>query len=173
MDKRLLLLALGGFAGSVESFLLGSLLPSIGTDVGVSIGQAGYLVFAYALVYAIGTPILSTVFGGLDRRRLLASAEFLFASSALAMALLPQFGWLVAARICLALGAGLYTATALATAVALAPSGRHGRAIAIVVAGQSFAVLAGVPAGAFIASMLGWRAVYGIVGGSALLRPRL
>ena len=48
VDTRLLLLALGGFAGSVESFLLGSLLPSIGNDTGVTIGQAGYLVFAYA-----------------------------------------------------------------------------------------------------------------------------
>lgn len=169
MDTRLLLLALGGFAGSVESFLLGSLLPSIGSDVGVSVGQAGYLVFAYALVYAIGTPVLSTMFGGLDRRRLLVGGEFLFAAGALAMALLPQFGWLLAARICVALGAGLYTATALGTAVALAPSDRRGRAIGIVVAGQSFAVLAGVPAGALIASMFGWRAVYGIVAGLGLV----
>lgn len=163
MDTRLLWLALGGFAGTLESFVLGSLLPGIAADTGVTIGQAGLLVFCYALAHAIGTPILSALFGHVDRRKLLAGAELTFAGCALLLALAPEFGLLLAARIALALGAGLYTATAYATAVAISPPERRGRAMGTVVAGQSLAVLIGVPLGAFVAANFGWRTVYFIV----------
>ncbi len=168
MDTRLLWLALGGFCGGLESFLIGSLLPGISTEMGVSIGVAGMVVTGYALTHGFGTPVLAALFGGADRRRLLAAAEFTFAVAALLIALSPAFGWLFAARILLAFGAGLYTVTALATAVAMSPPERRGRAIGTVVAGQSAAVLIGVPAGALIAATYGWRAVYVIVAALAL-----
>lgn len=163
MDTRLLWLALGGFAGALESFLLGSLLPGISTEMGVTIGQAGLVVFGYALVHGFGTPVLAALFGGADRRKLLSIAELTFAVAALLIALSPEFGWLFAARIALAVGAGLYTVTALATAVAMSAPERRGRAIGAVVTGQSLAVLVGVPVGAMIAATFGWRAMYFIV----------
>ncbi|MBK8082931.1 MAG: MFS transporter [Devosia sp.] len=169
MDTRLLWLALGGFAGALESFLLGSLLPGISADMGVTIGQVGLVVVVYALVHGFGTPVLTALFGGTDRRKLLGLAELTFAAAALCIALSPEFGWLFAARVALAVGAGLYTVTALATAVAMSPPERRGRAIGIVVSGQSLAVLAGVPLGALMATTFGWRSMYFVIAALGLM----
>lgn len=163
MDTRLWWLALGGFAGAFESFLLGSLLPSISTDMGVTIGVAGLVVTGYALVHGLGTPVLAAIFGAADRRKILTTAEFTFAIAALLIALSPEFPWLFVARIVLAVGAGLYTVTALATAVGMSTPERRGQAIGTVVAGQSAAVLVGVPVGALLAANFGWRAVYIVI----------
>ena len=63
MDMRLFWLALGTFAIGVEGFVIATLLPAIAADSGVPITQAGYLVFAYALSYAVGAPVLSAATG--------------------------------------------------------------------------------------------------------------
>lgn len=160
MDVRLLWLALGAFAGSVESSLIVSVLPAIASETGVSLSQAGYLIFGYSIAYGIGTPVLSTVFGHVDRRSVVAGAELLFGLMALLLGVLPGFLLLVLARTLLALGAGLFTSTAQATAVALAAPGKRGTAISTVVMGGSIAVAIGAPASALVAQFLGWRAAY-------------
>ncbi|KQU97381.1 MFS transporter [Devosia sp. Root105] len=160
MDVRLLWLALGAFAGSVESSLIVSVLPAIAAETGVSLAQAGYLIFGYSIAYGIGTPLLSTLFGHLDRRSVVAGAELLFGLMCLLLGVLPGFLLLVLARTCMALGAGLFTSTAQATAVALAAPGKRGSAISTVVMGGSIAVAVGVPASALVAEFLGWRVAY-------------
>ncbi|WP_025030706.1 MFS transporter [Nitratireductor aquibiodomus] len=74
MDKRLFLLALGAFAVSTVAFVFAGLLPLIASDTGVTVAEAGYLVSAYSLAYAIGTPILSALTGAMNRRRVIALA---------------------------------------------------------------------------------------------------
>ncbi|OEO30393.1 hypothetical protein VW23_021580 [Devosia insulae DS-56] len=160
MDVRLLWLALGAFAGSVESSLIVSVLPAIAAETGVSLAQAGYLIFGYSIAYGIGTPLLSTLFGHLDRRTVVAGAELLFGLMCLLLGVLPGFLLLVLARTFMALGAGLFTSTAQATAVALAAPGKRGSAISTVVMGGSIAVAVGVPASALVAEFLGWRVAY-------------
>lgn len=160
MDVRLLWLALGAFAGSVESSLIVSVLPAIAAETGVSLAQAGYLIFGYSIAYGIGTPLLSTLFGHLDRRTVVAGAELLFGLMCLLLGVLPGFLLLVLARTFMALGAGLFTSTAQSTAVALAAPGKRGSAISTVVMGGSIAVAVGVPASALVAEFLGWRVAY-------------
>lgn len=160
MDVRLLWLALGAFAGSVESSLIVSVLPAIAAETGVSLAQAGYLIFGYSIAYGIGTPLLSTLFGHLDRRTVVAGAELLFGLMCLLLGVLPGFLLLVLARTFMALGAGLFTSTAQSTAVALAAPGKRGSAISTVVMGGSIAVAVGVPVSALVAEFLGWRVAY-------------
>src|SRR5690606_36129355 len=114
MDKRLLLLALGAFATSTVAFVFAGLLPLIAEDAGVSVAEAGYLASAFSLSYAIGTPILSTLAGGMDRRRVITLALLFFAAGNLAAAMsaggLPVF----LAQIVMGMSAGLFAATAQA-----------------------------------------------------------
>ena len=79
MDLRLVWLALGTFAIGVEGFVIATLLPAIAADSGVTMTQAGYLVFAYAIAYAIGAPVLSAFTGKFDRRPLLTAVALVFA----------------------------------------------------------------------------------------------
>jgi len=160
MDTRLIWLALGTFAVGVEGFVIATLLPAIAADSGVTITQAGYLVFAYAIAYAIGAPVLSAFTGRFDRRPLLAVVALVFAAGALMAALSQGYAMLLVARLVIAASAGLYAATAQAAAVTLSTPERRGRAIATVVAGTTMAVALGAPIGAFLSGFAGWRGTY-------------
>jgi DHA1 family inner membrane transport protein len=169
VDTRLLWFVLTGFISGTDSFVIGSLLPSISADLGVTVGEAGYIAFTYAIVYAIGTPILATLFGNIERRKVLIAAELTFFVGAVLTVLAPTLPLLVAARVVVALGVGLFTTMAITTAVAMSPPERRGRTIAIVASGQSLAVLAGVPLGAFVVSVYNWRVIFAAVAVLALI----
>lgn len=167
MDSRLLWLALAAFVGGTEGGLIAGLLPSISQDMGVSIGQAGLLVLAHALAYAIGTPLVAVLLGSFGRRRILAGAELGLAVCALLMAIAPQLEVMLGVRALLAVCAGTFTGTAMATAAMLAPPGQRGRAIQIITLGQSLAVLMGVPLGAWLATQFSWRINYAAIAAMA------
>lgn len=168
MDSRLVWLALGAFAGSVESSVIVGFLPDVAAETGVSVGEAGLLVLGYSLAYGFATPVLSTLFGRHHRRRVVVGAEALFGLAAILVALAPGFPLIFAARTLLAIGAGLFTATAQATAVALAKPGEAGRAVSTVVTGGSLAVAIGAPLGALLGHLTSWRVTYFVLGALAL-----
>lgn len=169
MDFRLLLLAFGSFAGTTESTLVPGLLPAIGTTMGASVAQAGYLVVVYSIAYAIAAPVLSSALGAADRRRTLAAAELILGCCALVIAFAPAFPLMVAARAVLACGAALFTSLGQSTAYALAPPERRGRSVAAMMTGGTLAVAIGAPAFALIGVHSGWRIAYGLVGVLTLL----
>lgn len=169
MDTRLIWLALGTFAVGVEGFVIATLLPAIAADSGVTITQAGYLVFAYAIAYAIGAPVLSAFTGRFDRRPLLAVVALVFAVGAFLAAVSQGYVMLLVARLVIAASAGLYAATAQAAAVTLSTPERRARSVATVVAGTTMAVALGAPIGAFLSGFAGWRGTYFAISGVGVL----
>lgn len=167
MDSRLLWLALAAFVGAVEGGSIAGLLPLISDEMGVSIGQAGWLVMGYSLAYAIGTPLLAVLLGSVGRRRILAGAELGLAICALLMALMPFFEGLVAMRTLLAVCAGTFTGTAMATAAMIAPVGQRGRYMQVISMGQSLAALLGVPLATWAAAQVSWRIDYAAIAAMA------
>ena len=160
MDSRLFWLSLAAFVGAIEGGLIAGILPLISADLGVSLGQAGLLVLFYSLAYALGPPLLALLLGGVGRRRILAWSEFGLAVCALLIVFMPFFEGLVIIRTVLAIAAGTYTGTAMATAAMLAPVGQRGRYMQVISMGQALASLAGVPLGALLAVNFGWRFEY-------------
>ncbi len=160
MDSRLFWLSAAAFVGAIEGGLIAGLLPLISADLGVTLGQAGLLVLFYSIAYAFGPPLLALLLGGVGRRRILAGAEFAFATCALLIVLMTTFDALVVVRTVLAVAAGTYTGTAMATAAMLAPYGKRGRYMQVISMGQAIAALAGLPIGAWLAAQFGWRIVY-------------
>ncbi|ODT43653.1 MAG: MFS transporter [Methylobacterium sp. SCN 67-24] len=160
MDKRLVWLAVGSFAMSTVGFVFSSLLPAIAGDAHVSVPFAGYLIMAFSLAYAIGAPVLSALAGEVDRRRILAATMLFFVAGNLVAASSASFWGLLVAQIMMGMSAGLYAATAQATAVSLAGPEHRARAIAVVVGGTTFAVALGAPVGSLIATMWGWRGTF-------------
>src|ERR1044072_1438822 len=82
MDIRLIWLAPGAFAIGAEGFVISTLLPSISADTGVTLPQAGYLVLAYAVAYAISAPVLATLTGTAGRRNGLVGGALVFSAGA-------------------------------------------------------------------------------------------
>lgn len=169
MDKRLIWLALGAFTVSTEGFVISSLLPDIARDAGISIPLAGTLITAFALAYALGTPILATLTGDWDRRRVILLTLVFFVLGNATAALSSSFEVLLIARVIMAFSTGLFAATAQATAVALVDDHHRARAIAVVVGGTTVAVAVGAPLGALLATVAGWRGTFFAIAGLGIL----
>jgi predicted MFS family arabinose efflux permease len=169
MNPRILLLALGVFAIGTESFVVAGLLPTIAGDLGVSVAVAGQLITAFALVFALGAPLLAALTAAWPQRRLLVGALALFTAATILAALTPAFALLLAARMLAAMGAALYTPTALAAAANMVTPIRRGRALALVGAGTTAALVLGVPLGTWAGVLFSWRVTYGLVAGMGAL----
>ncbi len=164
MDRRLIWLAVGAFATSTMAFVFAGILPLLAAASGVSISEAGHLVTVYALSYAIGTPVLATLTGGADRRKLIVSALVVFLVGVAAAGISRSFLTLGLAQVVMGSAAGLFAATAQATAVAIAGVEHRARAVAAVVGGTTLAVALGAPLGAVIGGLFGWRATFVFIG---------
>ena len=156
-------LAVATFAIGTEAFVIAGLLPVIATDMQISAAATGQLVTAYALAYAVGSPILAVAFNNLDRRNVLTLALVAFIAGNLLAVVAGNFPLLLASRMLMALGAGLCTPTAIGVAVAIASPERRGRAVALVTSGITVATVVGVPLGSLIGNQFGWRATFALV----------
>ena len=156
-------LALATFAIGTEAFVISGLLPIMAGDLQISLAATGQLVTAYALVYALGSPVLAVAFHNLDRRTVLTLALSLFIAGNLLAVAATGFAMLLVARMLMAVGAGLCTPTALAVAAAISPPERRGRAMALVTSGLTISTVLGVPLGTWIGGLYGWRATFILV----------
>jgi predicted MFS family arabinose efflux permease len=169
MDFRLFWLALGAFAIGAEGFVISSLLPAVSADTGVTIVQGGYLVLAFALAYAIGAPVLASITGHRDRRTTLSASMLVFSLGNVIAGLAHSYEQLLIGRVVMALAAGLYAATAQATAVAISEPHHRARAISVIVGGTTIAVAFGAPLGALLAGVAGWRGTFLAIAGLSVV----
>ncbi len=136
--------------------------------MGVSIPAAGHVISAYAVGVVIGAPVLAFLGAGLPRRGLLVALMVAYAVGNAASALASSYGLLVA-RVATGFPHGAFFGVASLVAASLAPEGRKGRAVAMVMLGLSVANVVGVPAATWLGQHLGWRAAYWLAAGLALL----
>ncbi|MBY6262575.1 MFS transporter [Azospirillum sp. 412522] len=154
-------LALGSFAVGTESFMIAAILPEIAADLSVSEQAAGQLVSVFALTYAASSPVLTALTGAVGRRLLLIATMLAFVAANVVAAVAVSYGGLMAARVLLAMAAGLFVPNANALAGVLVPSSERGRALSVVTSGLSLAIVFGVPLGALVGNTLGWRMTFG------------
>ncbi|MGO4735324.1 MFS transporter [Bosea sp. 2KB_26] len=163
MDTRLVWLAGGAFVIGTGSLMITGILPNLAAAFGTSIDTAGLLISLFAVAYALGSPILSTLLGDVDRRMVLAGSLSIFALANLLAAFATSFAWLMVARIAMAFAAGVFMPSANAVAVALVSAERRGRAIALVTGGMTVSLILGVPLGTAITSYGGWHLAFLLV----------
>ena len=72
----------------------------------------------------------------------------------------PNFGWLVVARVFLAMGLPVFWVVATVTAAQLVPEQQKSRAVTTVFARLPVANMLSVPFGTFIADILNWRMTF-------------
>ena len=132
-------------------------------DLQVSLGQIGQLITIYALAYAIGSPLLISFTGNVDRRTLLAVGLGMAVAGNAITAFAPTYEVIYAARILIALGAAVFTPVTSTVAAVISPPEERGKAIALVFAGFTAATALGVPAGTYIGLSVGWRLTFGLV----------
>ncbi|MGZ4450914.1 MAG: MFS transporter [Nocardioides sp.] len=164
-----LALAMGGFAIGTTEFVTMGLLPQIARGVDASIPVAGHVISAYALGVVVGAPVLAFFGAKWPRRGLLVALMLAYAVFNAASAVATDYHLLFAARFLDGLPHGAYFGVASLVAASMAPAGRKGRAVALVMLGLSVANVVGVPAATWLGQHLGWRSAYWAVGVLALV----
>ncbi|KZE77751.1 MULTISPECIES: MFS transporter [Paenibacillus] len=157
---KVYILAIVSFLVGTSEYIISGILDRIATTMGITVPAAGQLITVFSLAYAIGTPILMAVTAKWDRRKLLLSSLGLFAVANVLSFALPGFGMFIAARILMALGAGMVVVTALSIAAKIAPAGKQASSIATVTMGFTASLIIGVPLGRMISSAFGWKTVF-------------
>lgn len=160
MPFALYLLAMAVFAMGTSEFMLAGLVPDIAADLGVELAGTGLLTSAFAVGMAVGAPIMAV----LARNRPVRSSLLVFVAVFLAAhiggAVTTEFTVLVATRVIAALANAGFLAVALTAATGLVPADRRGRALAVLLSGTTMATIAGVPGGALLGAVFGWRITF-------------
>jgi len=157
-------LAVSTFASVTTEFLPVGLLTNIAAGLGVSEGTAGLMVTMPAVMAAIMGPLLIVLSGRLDRRTVvLVLSALLVVSNALA-AIAPNFATMLVARVMLGIVVGGFWTFAPSIVARLVPESMQPRAMSYVLAGISLATVAGVPAGALLGDLAGWRSAFVVSG---------
>ena len=153
-------LACGTFVLVNTEFLPIGLLSPIARSLGVTEGHAGLAVMLPGLIAAISAPLIMLFAKRMDRRRLLLllSATVILANGIAVMA--DSFNVLLIGRIILGVGVGGFWSFAIPSGRRLVPEEQGARAISLITAGVAVGTVAGVPAGAFIGDLFGWRMAF-------------
>lgn len=184
-DRRgwfgVLSVALGSFVLVLSEFLPIGLLPSIASDLGISVGTAGLVIVATGLAGAIGAPVVTVFTSRVDRRIVLLSLTVLLVVSNVFGAFAPNLAVLLIARLLLGLAIGGFWSIGAGIANRLVHQGAVIRATSFITAGVSIATVVSLPLGAFVSSVASWRVAF-LIGaalaavalvGQLILLPRI
>ncbi|WP_158590116.1 MFS transporter [Amnibacterium setariae] len=161
--RAVVVLAFGAFAVGTGLFALSGVLPEAARDLDVSTAAVGQAVTVFAVVYAVGAPLLAALAGRFALKPVLLVALVLLVVGNLLTAAAPDLPLLLASRVVAALGAALYTPAALGAAAALVGPDRAGAALAVVQGGLNGALAVGVPIGLGISGLSTWRSALLVV----------
>lgn len=152
---------LGTVLNPINSSMIAIALVSIRDDFDVSIVSLSWLISSFYLVAAVGQSVLGRLVDQFGPRRLQCLGFALIVVAGVLGPLAPSFGWLLVARLLLAVG----TSAGFPAGLALLRNASGGRPpgpatlAAITIAGSSSAALGPVLGGLLVA-LAGWQAIF-------------
>ncbi|MFJ1311327.1 MFS transporter [Agrobacterium sp. P15N1-A] len=162
-------IGVGAFALVTTEFLPVGLLPLIAADLGISEGTAGLMVTLPGFLAALAAPMTLGFAARFDRKRVLVSLLMLLVVSNAIVATAQGFAALMFGRVLLGIAVGGFWTIGGSLGPRLRPGAEGPRATALIFSGVSLGTVAGVPAGALIGDLFGWRTAFLLVSGVALL----
>lgn len=147
---------------TTEMLPVGLLTPIAGT-LHTSTGTAGLMISLPALLAALFAPLVVIASGNLDRRKILCGLLTLLVIANIASAWAQNMAWMLAARVLVGFCMGGIWAIAGGLASRLVPARSTGLATSIIFGGVAAASVLGVPLGAQIGNLAGWRWAFGVM----------
>jgi predicted MFS family arabinose efflux permease len=161
-------LALGTFLMLTTEFVVAGLLPEIAADLMVSVAQAGLLITVFAIGMVVGSPLMAMLTLRLPHRLTLVLALLVFAVGHVIVAIGSTFFILLLARFLTALATGAFWSVAAVVATGAVAQKMRSNAVGVISAGGMLATVLGVPLGAMVGQLVGWRGTFWILAGAAL-----
>lgn len=149
--------ALATFCVVTTEMLPVGLLTPIAQTLDTTTGTAGLMISLPALLAAVFAPLVVILSGGIDRRAILCGLLGLLVLANLASALAPDMAWMLAARVLVGFCMGGIWAIAGGLASRLVAARSVGLATSIIFGAVAAASVLGVPLGALIGDVAGWR----------------
>ncbi|WP_079912025.1 MFS transporter [Paenibacillus sp. 32352] len=148
------------FVLGTSEFVMVGLLTEVASDMKIAISAAGSLVSAFALSFAIGTPIFTALFSRFSKYPLILILIGVFIVGNMVTAMSGSYALLLASRVVTAVVTGVLIALAMAVASETMPLEKRGPVISIIFTGFTVASVLGVPLGTFIGQWGGWHMSY-------------
>ncbi len=152
------------FVGILSELVPSGVLPQMSEGLGVSETRVGFLVGVYALASALcAIPLVSATLA-FNRKALLIALLVGFAASNIVVGFSTSFSVTVAARILGGICAGVMWPMIAAYGTRLVPEHEHGKAITVIMSGNTLGISIGLPLMAVIGAKFGWRSVFMVLG---------
>ena len=167
--RTILILTLCSFAlGCSQQFIMG--IPSvIAASCGTTLAHIGQLMTAFSVASALGAPVLLARMSRVTQRKQLIVGLILLAAGMAVMASTSNYVILIATRVVMGLGSGLYCACAMALASRLAPPGKQASALANMGLGSSAAQILAMPLAQRICIYIDWHILYAFLAAYVLV----
>ncbi|NUW67587.1 MFS transporter [Vibrio coralliilyticus] len=160
MPLQVWILTLSAFAIGTAEFVIAGILTQVSGSMGITEGQAGYLISAYALAIVFGGPILTIYLAKFNKKPVLLFLMLLFIAGNLISAFAPNYTVLMVSRVITGLVQGPFYGIGSVVATSLVAEKMAGRAVGQMFAGLTLANVLGVPGGTWIGLELGWHTTF-------------
>jgi len=148
------------FVLSMVASVFNGILDKVAASLNISVADAGLLNTLYSYGAAVGGPVTLIVFRKINRVRLLKFMLLIAALSALILVTVKSFGVLLVIRFIMGIAVNSYGVLTTSLVLSIADQERQGRTMALLVAGNSLAMVVGVPLTRALSSVLGWRDIF-------------
>jgi DHA1 family inner membrane transport protein len=163
MPLQVWILTLSAFAIGTAEFVIAGVLPQVAGSLGITEGQAGNLITAYALAIVVGGPILTLWLARFEKRGVLIGLMALFIAGNLIGAVTANYTLLLISRVIAGLTQGPFYGIGAVVATRLVSDKLAGQAVGQMFAGLTLANVLGVPLGTWIGNELGWNMTFLVI----------
>lgn len=153
------------FVGILSELVPSGILPQMTEGLGIEESDVGFMVGVYALASAIAAIPLVSATLAFNRKTLLMALLAGFAVSNVVVGLSSSYSVIISARIVGGVCAGVMWPMIAAYGTRLVPENMHGKAITVIMSGNTLGISIGLPAMTAIGLSLGWRSVFLVLGG--------
>jgi predicted MFS family arabinose efflux permease len=152
------------FVGILSELVPSGILPQMTEGLGVEESEIGFLVGVYALASALAAiPLISATLA-VNRKALLLALLIGFAASNIVVGLSSSYTVIIAFRIVGGICAGVMWPMIAAYGTRLVPENMHGKAITVIMSGNTLGISIGLPVMTTIGLTFGWRSVFLVLG---------
>lgn len=160
---RSILFVFVAFMLGCNEYMIVGVLPDIAKEFHVSLSSLGYIVTLFALVYAISTPIITSLAHHFKRHQLLFVLIMIFLLGNTWTAMSSNYYSLLFSRIVTACTAGPIISIVLIFGNFIAPINKRASLLSWIFAGFSIASVVGVPLGTMISTHFSWHMSFWLI----------